>query len=446
MQIKNRLIKFSITSGLLALVVAVSGVGVASAATLTFDTTSVVSDGVLTLNGAAGSALNLGTTNTTGVITIGHVSASTGNVVINGGITGGTNTLFNNATTSNITIAGALSSGVYTVGTVAATGNTIYRGTQTTGTNSLFDNTTTSNTTAFAGQLGGTIAIGGTAGTGLITLGSSTGTGQIVTIGGGATAGSDVVNIGTGTAVTMKTVNIGAVGAVAAPSTIHIADTSNTAVQLVTIGSKAAAANITTIQGGNGVGAIALTPTGAGSIVIGATDGTGAITLGNSTGAQTVNIGIGGTAAKTVVIGDTNTSSRVTINAGTGLIVTNGGTARNVTGSAINSTATATAAQMVGGLITSTSAIATDITTPTATAIAALIPGAAQGTSFDLLIDNSAGASLVTLVLDGSITVPSTVVITGGATLTVAGSGTNEVGLFRFTFTSGTTAVVNRIF
>ena len=244
----------------------------------------------------------------------------------------------------------------------------------------------------------------------------------------------------------MKTVNVGAVGAVAAPSTIHIADTSNTAVQLVTIGSKAAAANITTIQGGNGVGAIALTPTGAGSIVIGATDGTGAITLGNSTGAQTVNIGIGGTAAKTVVIGDTNTSSRVTINAGTGLIVTNGGTARNVTGSAINSTATATAAQMVGGLITSTSAIATDITTPTATAIAALIPGAAQGTSFDLLIDNSAGASLVTLVLDGSITVPSTVVITGGATLTVAGSGTNEVGLFRFTFTSGTTAVVNRIF
>lgn len=115
MQIKNKLIRFSITSGLIASMVSVSGVGIASAATLTFDATSVVSDGVLTLNGAAANALNLGTTNTSGVITIGHVSASVGNVVINGGITGGANTLFDNVTTSTISI-GVANTGGITIG------------------------------------------------------------------------------------------------------------------------------------------------------------------------------------------------------------------------------------------------------------------------------------------------------------------------------------------
>jgi len=83
------------------------------------------------------------------------------------------------------------------------------------------------------------------------------------------------------------------------------------------------------------------------------------------------------------------------------------------------------------------------LTTPTATAIAALIPGVAQGTTFDLIIDNSAGANTVTMVLGSGITV-TTPVITGGATLTV---GTvNKVGLFRFYFTSATTANVFRIY
>lgn len=292
--IKNKLIKFSATSGLLALALSVS-VPFASAATLTFDATSVVSDGVLTLNGAAGSALNVGTTNTTGVITIGHVSASVGNVVINGGITGGTNTLFNNSTTSNITIAGALSTGIYTVGTVAAAGNTIYRGTRDTGTNSLFDNVTTAVTTAFAGQTTGTIAIGGTAGTGLITLGSSTGTGQIVTIGGGATIGSDTVNIGTGTATTLKTVNVGAVGTVTAASTINISNTSDaTGTQTVSVGSPAKAANILTLEAGTGATAIQ---------------------IGNGATAHGIQIG-SGAGVNTVILGSTNTTSTLTLNAG----------------------------------------------------------------------------------------------------------------------------------
>lgn len=108
---------------------------------------------------------------------------------------------------------------------------------------------------------------------------------------------------------------------------------------------------------------------------------------------------------------------------------------------AINATATATAAQIVSGYITSTSAAATSITTPTATAIGTLI-GATRGTQFDLVIDNSAGANTVTLVLDASIAVV-TPAITGGATLTV--STANSIGTFRIIFTSTTAAKIFRI-
>lgn len=108
---------------------------------------------------------------------------------------------------------------------------------------------------------------------------------------------------------------------------------------------------------------------------------------------------------------------------------------------AINTTAVATAAQIVSGYITSTSAAAVAITTPTATAIAALI-GAVQGTYFDLVIDNSAGANTVTLTLDASIEVV-TPAVTGGDTLTV--STANAIGVFRLVFTSGVAAKIFRI-
>lgn len=108
---------------------------------------------------------------------------------------------------------------------------------------------------------------------------------------------------------------------------------------------------------------------------------------------------------------------------------------------AIDATATATVDQILSGYITSTSAAATSITTPTATALAAAL-GAQKGTSFDFMIDNSAGANTVTLVLDGSITV-NTPAITGGAALTV--SVANAIGTFRVVFTSTTAAKIFRI-
>lgn len=106
---------------------------------------------------------------------------------------------------------------------------------------------------------------------------------------------------------------------------------------------------------------------------------------------------------------------------------------------AVNATATLTAAQVSNGLITSTSAAATSITLPTATILADQLQ-AKRGNDFSLIIDNSAGASTVTLVVNTGITA-ITAVITGGATLTVA-SGT--VAYFRIYFTSITTAKIAR--
>ena len=111
------------------------------------------------------------------------------------------------------------------------------------------------------------------------------------------------------------------------------------------------------------------------------------------------------------------------------------------TATAVNTTATVTAPQVAGGLFTSTSAAAVGLTLPSATAIAAQI-GAVQGTTFDFLVDNSAGANTVTVIVGSGIAV-ATPAITGGATLTV--STANVVGQFRLLFTSGTAAVLSRI-
>lgn len=106
-------------------------------------------------------------------------------------------------------------------------------------------------------------------------------------------------------------------------------------------------------------------------------------------------------------------------------------------------TATLSAAETLAGVITSTSAAAVTLTLPTATSIAGIIPGVGVGTTFDLFIDNSAGANPVTIAVGTGIT-KTTPAITGGDSLAVAVA--NKVGLFRFYFTSGTTANIFRIF
>jgi hypothetical protein len=123
--------------------------------------------------------------------------------------------------------------------------------------------------------------------------------------------------------------------------------------------------------------------------------------------------------------------------AGTGKIT-------HATTSAINATATATAAEVATGYITSTSALATTITLPTGTLLGAEL-GATQGTVFDLYIDNTAGASTVTIAVAVNGILSTAAADTPGSfgDLTIAAGAT---GLARFTlmFSSATAYAFTR--
>lgn len=111
---------------------------------------------------------------------------------------------------------------------------------------------------------------------------------------------------------------------------------------------------------------------------------------------------------------------------------------------AINATATATAAQVATGYITSTSAAATTITLPTGTALGAAI-GATRGTVLELYVDNTAGANTVTMAVATNGILSSAAADTAGSfgDLTIASGAT---GLARFTimFSSATAYVFTR--
>jgi len=114
------------------------------------------------------------------------------------------------------------------------------------------------------------------------------------------------------------------------------------------------------------------------------------------------------------------------------------------TANAINATATATAAQVASGYITSTSAAGTTITLPTGTALGTAI-GATQGTVLDLFIDNTAGANTVTIAVNTNAILSTAAADTAGSfgDLTVAAGAT---GLARYTimFSSATAYVFTR--
>ena len=112
--------------------------------------------------------------------------------------------------------------------------------------------------------------------------------------------------------------------------------------------------------------------------------------------------------------------------------------------SAINATATATAAEVATGYITSTSAAATTITLPTGTLLGAAI-GATRGTIFDLYVDNTAGASTVTIAVavNGVLSTAATDTPGSFGDLTIAAGAT---GIARFTlmFASATAYTFSR--
>jgi hypothetical protein len=133
-----------------------------------------------------------------------------------------------------------------------------------------------------------------------------------------------------------------------------------------------------------------------------------------------------------------NVTGNITGNiAGTGKIT-------HATTAAINATATATAAQVATGYITSTSAAATAITLPTGTLLGAAL-GAVRGTVFDLYVDNTAGASTVTMAVAVNGMLSSAAADTAGSfgDLTIAAGAT---GIARFTlmFASATAYTFTR--
>ena len=114
------------------------------------------------------------------------------------------------------------------------------------------------------------------------------------------------------------------------------------------------------------------------------------------------------------------------------------------TANAINATATATAAQVATGYITSTSAAATAITLPTGTLLGAAL-NAVQGTTFDLLIDNTAGASSVSIVaaVNGILSTAGVDSAASFGDLTVA-AGVTGLGRYTIMFSSATAYVFTR--
>jgi len=152
------------------------------------------------------------------------------------------------------------------------------------------------------------------------------------------------------------------------------------------------------------------------------------ITKNATTGAITVNATFGAT---------TSVTNLTTTN----LVFTD---QNHPTTAAINATATATAAQVATGYITSTSAAPTTITLPTGTLLGAAI-SAAKGTVLDLYIDNTGGASTVTIAVatNGILSTAAADSAASFGDLTVA-SGVTGLARFTIMFSSATAYVFTR--
>jgi hypothetical protein len=113
--------------------------------------------------------------------------------------------------------------------------------------------------------------------------------------------------------------------------------------------------------------------------------------------------------------------------------------------SAINATATATAAQIATGYITSTSAAATTITLPTGTLLGAAV-GAVQGTKFDFYVDNTAGANTVTIAVavNGILSAAAAAGAGAGFGLLTVPNGVTGLARFAVIFSSPTAYVFTR--
>jgi len=154
------------------------------------------------------------------------------------------------------------------------------------------------------------------------------------------------------------------------------------------------------------------------------------ITISPTTGAVTVNATFG---AATSVTDLTTTN----------LVFTD---QNHPTTAAINATATATAAQVATGYITSTSAAGTTITLPTGTDIGTAL-SATRGTTLDLYVDNTLGAATVTIAVatNGILSAAAAAGSGAGAGLLTVPNGVTGIACFRIMFASATAYVFTRI-
>ena len=152
------------------------------------------------------------------------------------------------------------------------------------------------------------------------------------------------------------------------------------------------------------------------------------ITINATTGAVTVDATFGATTSVT----DLTT---------TNLVFTD---QNHPSTAAINATATATAAEVATGYITSTSAAATTITLPTGTLLGAAL-GATKGTVLELYVDNTGGANTVTIAVATNGILSSAAADTAGSfgDLTVA-SGVTGLARFTIMFSSATAYAFTR--
>lgn len=114
------------------------------------------------------------------------------------------------------------------------------------------------------------------------------------------------------------------------------------------------------------------------------------------------------------------------------------------TTAAINATATATVDQVATGWITSTSGAAVTITLPTGTLLGARL-GASKGFVFNLFIDNTGGANVVTVAVatNGILSESAVTTALSFGDLTVP-SGVTGIGRYTLMFTSATAYAFTR--
>jgi hypothetical protein len=239
-----------------------------------------------------------------------------------------------NSSTGAIVLGTASQTGTITVGQSTAA-NTINIGSANfTAANTQTINIANGSQTTAASTLAVNILSGaaGNSGTATLSLANNDRVTQ-VDVGNVAADANRTLNLFTGNTITgtTDTINIGTGNAVGA-KVIHIGDGTPTGTNTVTVGSIASTANVTTIQGGNGAGAISVQAAGSGTINIGNTNNN-QLTLGGSS--SVVKLGSLGasTATAVAVCRDSSTTNLIACGSGgTGAPFLQGGNSFGATG------------------------------------------------------------------------------------------------------------------